>query len=115
MLCKNHLAHRLYNLRDEYILPTTIKANNYMNYSMTNAYQASGNQPETDANTIMLAEQIMAKIVEKGTPIYIDDELLQKITSMVVLQSVPAELSNVAAEILEFVYQTDSISQPIRS
>ncbi|MBK9248650.1 MAG: hypothetical protein IPM69_11170 [Ignavibacteria bacterium] len=85
-----------------------------MNYPMTSAYQTGGNEHETDKETIMLAEQIMAKIIEKGTPIYIDAELLQQITSMVVLQSVPAELSNVAAEILEFVYQTDSNSQSIR-
>lgn len=86
-----------------------------MNYPMTNAYQWGSSEPDTDGETIMLAEQIMAKIIEKGTPIYIDAELLQQITSMVVLQSVPAELCDVAAEILEFVYQTDSNSQPIHS
>ncbi len=79
----------------------------------THAYQPGGS--ESDSETMMLAEQIMAKIIEKGTPIYIDAELLQQITSMVVLQSVPAELCDVAAEILEFVYQTDSNSQPILS
>ena len=86
-----------------------------MNYPMNTAYQTSEFDTESDGDTIMLAEQIMAKIIEKGTPIYIDAELLQQITSMVVLQSVPAELCDVAAEILEFVYQTDSNSQPILS
>ncbi len=86
-----------------------------MNLPMNTAYQASEFETETDDDTIMLAEQIMAKIIEKGTPIFIDAELLQQITSMVVLQSVPAELCDVAAKILEFVYQTDSNSQPIHS
>ena len=86
-----------------------------MNYPMNTAYQASEFETETDSDTIMLAEQIMAKIIEKGTPIYIDAELLQQITSMVVLQSVPAKLCDVAAKILEFVYKTDSNPQPILS
>lgn len=82
-----------------------------MNHPFAQTYTTDtpAHSPETTES--MLAEQILAKILENGTPVYVDSELMREITSMVVLQSVPPELSNAAAEILKFIYLTDANSE----
>jgi type III secretion system FlhB-like substrate exporter len=83
-----------------------------MNYPFAQTYPSDAPLTTvTETSETMLAEQILAKILEKGTPMYVDNDLMREITSMVVLQSVPPELSNAAAEILKFIYLTDTNSE----
>lgn len=82
-----------------------------MNHPYAQNYPTEAPMQAPETSESMLAEQILAKILEKGTPVYVDSDLMQEITSMVVLQSVPPELCNAAAEILKFIYLTDSKSE----
>ena len=82
-----------------------------MNLPFAQTYPTDVPVHAQETTETMLAEQILAKILEKGTPIYVDSELMHEITSMVVMQSVPPELCYVAAEILKFIYLTDTNSE----
>jgi len=56
----------------------------------------------------LVAEEILQKAKEHGVPIQEDSSLVEILGQLELNQEIPAELYQLVAEILNFVYRTDS-------
>lgn len=55
-----------------------------------------------------IAETILRKAKEHGVPLQEDPSLVEVLSKLDIKQEIPAELYQLVAEILSFVYRTDS-------
>jgi flagellar biosynthesis protein len=83
--------------------------NKMINKAVAIKYSDDKNNPKSAIarGSGSFAEKMIIEAVEKGIPIYKDEDLLNKLTNLDFLKDVPEDLYNVAADVMEFVYKMD--------